>query len=58
MIEDKLSHDERLRLECLGQANMSSSPNSTAEMTISKAKRFEEFIKSETKYVFKETNND
>ena len=50
MIEDKLDHDERLRLECLAQAINSTHMNPLsvpAEKIIERAKQFEEFVKND-----------
>lgn len=47
MIEDKLDKDQRIRLECLAQANTTSHGQS-AEHVIEKASRFEKFIVSGT----------
>lgn len=44
MIEDKLTHDERLRLECLAQAS-AFSPSQSAEQIIEKATRYERFVR-------------
>jgi len=51
MIEDKLNHDERLRLECVAQANVTvashmgprSSPAS--ETVLDVARRYENFVR-------------
>ncbi len=45
MIEDVLTHDERLRLECLVLAN-STSHGLYDEEVIAKAMRFETYIKT------------
>ncbi len=45
MIEDKLTHDERLRLECIAQANPQMGPPQSAEQIIEKAKRLEQYVK-------------
>lgn len=46
MIEDKLSHDERLRLECVAQAIAFGMRNSSSvEGVIHTAARFEKFVK-------------
>lgn len=48
MHEDKLTHDERLRLECLAQAQNSGwamgAPRSTQDI-VSRAKAFEDFVR-------------
>ena len=47
MHEDKLTHDERLRLECLAQANasaMSGRPQSFRDV-IERAKAYEAFVR-------------
>lgn len=43
MLEDKLEHDERLRLECLAQANVTSHGQS-AEVIVQKAREFEQYV--------------
>lgn len=43
MIEDKLLHDERVRLECIAQAVISE-PRATAEGIIAKARKFEKYV--------------
>lgn len=49
MLEDKLTHDERLRLECIAQANMAAAGRPTsAEVLIAKAKEFEEYVKGDS----------
>lgn len=46
MIEDKLSHDERLRLECIAQANVLAHGKSvSAEQVVDTAARFERYVK-------------
>lgn len=48
MVEDKLSHDERLRLECLAQANAfyATRPGiSTHGNVVATAEAFEEYVK-------------
>lgn len=47
MIEDKLSQDERIRLEALSQAIMLTShkPSNNSEVVVNVASRFERFIK-------------
>ncbi len=45
MIEDKLTRDERIRLECLAQANAVSLHQSIAAV-IEKAKDFETYIRN------------
>lgn len=47
MIEDKLSQGQRIRLECLAQANMTSVPGTSAEHVLEQAKRFETYVKTE-----------
>lgn len=48
MIEDKLTRDERIRLESLAQAVASSGMHQEGtETIIHKAKRFETYIRSE-----------
>lgn len=49
MIEDKLSKDQRIRLECLAQAVASSAiiGQANTETLIIKAARFEKFIVGE-----------
>lgn len=42
-IEDKLTHDERIRLECLAQANITASRQS-AEIIVDIAKKYETFV--------------
>lgn len=50
MIEDKLSHDERLRLECVAQAVSSSTLNgNSAEGIVYKASKFEDYIRNGSK---------
>lgn len=48
MIEDRLSHDERLRLECVAQANMSVAAKmesmSAAELVVI-ASVFEDYVR-------------
>lgn len=46
MIEDKLTHDERLRLECVSQATPTMGPPQSAEQIIEKASRLEEYIRN------------
>lgn len=46
MIEDKLDHDERLRLECLAQANATGHGQSP-EQIIEKATRYERFVRGD-----------
>lgn len=50
MIEDKLTHDERLRLECLAQtvALHTMKPTPSAEGIISTAQKFESFVKGQS----------
>lgn len=50
MIEDKLDQDQRIRLECLAQANIAAGlmPDKTATSVINVAKKFEKFIKEGT----------
>lgn len=47
MIEDKLRHDERLRLECLAQsvARNMGRPSASDEQVIQTASAFESFVK-------------
>lgn len=46
MIEDKLDHDERLRLECVAQAVASTAMSRpSAETIVETAKRFETYIR-------------
>ncbi len=45
MIEDKLTRDERIRLECLAQANMMNLHDPVKEI-IEKAKDFENYIRT------------
>ena len=46
MIEDKLDQDQRIRLECLAQANvLHGSFNSSIGLVIEAAKKMESFIK-------------
>jgi hypothetical protein len=45
MIEDKLTHDERLRLECIAQANAQMGPPQSAEHIIDKASKFEKYVR-------------
>lgn len=49
MQEDKLTHGERLRLECLAQAVAlySMRPSPSIDIIIKSAKEFEGFLKSE-----------
>ncbi len=49
MVDDILTHDERLRLECLAQANATSSPRQDPETIIDKAIRFETYIRTGAK---------
>jgi hypothetical protein len=44
MIEDKLEHDERLRLECVAQANMMRCDNSTHLVKV--AQTIENYVKN------------
>lgn len=44
MIEDKLTHDERRRLECLAQAIHVAAHTSTPLAIIEDARRFEEYV--------------
>lgn len=46
MVEDKLTHDERLRLECIAQA-VASRPNAAASTIVSSAKEFEKYIREQ-----------
>lgn len=47
MIEDKLTHDERLRLECVAQAiNHAAGRPADIKHTLDKAKDIEAFVKS------------
>jgi hypothetical protein len=48
MIEDKLSPDERLRLECLNQAINCRRPTESAEGTIQRASEFEKYVREGT----------
>lgn len=47
MIEDKLTHDERLRLECIAQAVQTTAAraNHSAEQVLAYAMRFEAYIR-------------
>lgn len=46
MIEDKLDHDERLRLECLAQAIARSGMSQLSdEVLLKRAKTFEDYVK-------------
>lgn len=48
MIEDKLTHDERLRLECLNQSIQRGSRMTTSpELIIQEAKEFEKYVLGE-----------
>lgn len=50
MIEDKLTHDERLRLECLAQAVAKNAMKNTSdEQIVETAARYEAFVKGERK---------
>jgi len=50
MIEDKLTRDQRIRLECLNQANIAHAVRSGGPTVILEtAGRFEKFIKDEAK---------
>lgn len=50
MIEDKLTHDERLRLECIAQANLSKGMGDGNPLSILKAAAlYEEFIRDGAK---------
>lgn len=44
VIEDKLTHDERLRLECLSQAVMSTPIERPSDWIVQKAQAFEIYI--------------
>lgn len=45
MIEDKLDHDERLRLECLAQAIARNAPRSNdRSVVVRDAKAFEQYV--------------
>ena len=44
MIIDKLTHDERLRLECVAQATPQMGTPQSAEQIIEKASRLEEYV--------------
>lgn len=44
MIEDKLTQEQRIRLECLAQAN-ATSLGETAEEVLAKAAKFAEYVK-------------
>jgi hypothetical protein len=50
VIEDKLTHDERLRLECLAQVTAlhSMGQKPTPEQIINQAKKYEAFIKGDS----------
>lgn len=49
MLEDKLTRDERIRLECLAQANvLSSGFGMTPTTIIDRAKQFERYIRENT----------
>lgn len=52
MHEDKLTHDERLRLECLAQAVVASGAaagrSQTAEDIVARARKFETFVRGAT----------
>lgn len=46
MIEDKLTHDERLRLECVAQSVANNAmQRASVEKIVSDARAFEEFIR-------------
>ena len=45
MIEDKLTHDERIRLECLAMSMNCRRPTESTEQTIQRATEFEKFVK-------------
>lgn len=46
MIEDKLTHDERLRLECVAQAIAAGAMASTpAELIVARAVVFEQYVR-------------
>lgn len=47
MIEDKLDHDERLRLECLAQAIAATDEVTQATYIVSTAKVFEEYVRGD-----------
>lgn len=52
MIEDKLTAEQRIRLECIAQANLALGATAgrqgiTPERVVDVATRFEEFIKGE-----------
>ena len=50
MVEDKLEHDERLRLECLAQSIAFAASNrvvgESPEQTVQRALKFEQFVKN------------
>ncbi len=45
MLEDKLTQDQRLRLECIAQANVASL-GLPSEIVIEKASKFENYIRN------------
>jgi len=45
MIEDKLEHDERVRLECLAQAVAMHRPTLSPAAIVDAAAEFEQFVK-------------
>lgn len=45
MIEDKLTRDERIRLEALAQANAAASFDTDPDARVQTAKRFEDYIR-------------
>lgn len=48
MMEDKLEHDERIRLECLAQAGMHNrAPNPPADQIITQAKQYEKYVRGQ-----------
>lgn len=46
MIEDKLEHDERLRLECLAQAIAARTITASTAEVLSNASAFEHFVRT------------
>ena len=48
MPEDKLTHDERLRLECLAQANLAGArAGMSPESVVRAAQEFEQYVRGE-----------
>lgn len=48
MLEDKLTQDQRIRLESLAQASMTSGPMASSDVILARAKAFEKFIKEDS----------